>query len=178
MRGIHVLLPAVLLATAACQSAQQKVELREVPEYPQEPKTVSVLGDWVMATRPDSTVFVGARQVELHIGMTEFTIQARYPARSDVIITGEVKTDGTAGPIQLVPRMIAGGAGGTAPPIAITAGQPIALIAGAAGQTLVFGSLDPGAPPNPSSVWHRREAARAAGTYEAAGTIEAEKKRP
>ncbi|HJU89071.1 MAG TPA: hypothetical protein VJ672_06740 [Gemmatimonadaceae bacterium] len=175
MRGIQVLLPAVLLASAACQP-RQKVQLQELPEYPREAKTVSVLGDWVLATRPESTVFVGARQVELHIGMREFTIQARYPTRSDVVITGDVSTDGTAGPIQLIPRSIAGGAGGSAPPIAIATGQPISLIASAAGQTLVFGSLDPGAPPNPSSVWHRREAARAAGTYEAAGKIEPEKK--
>jgi hypothetical protein len=176
MRGIPVFLSAALLATAACQSAQQRVELREVPEYPDEPKTVSVLGDWVLATRPDSTVFVGASQVELHIGMNEFTIQARYPGRSDVIIKGDVNTDGTTGPLQLVPRTMLGGAGGGAPPLAIVTGQPITMIASAAGQTLVFGSLDPGAPPNPSSVWHRREAARAAGTYEAAGKVEPEKR--
>jgi hypothetical protein len=179
VRALACLVAAVVVVVAACTPPNQRVELREVPDYPDEPKTVSVLGDWVLATPADSTVFIGANQVEMQIGMSDFTIRARYPGRSDVLITGDVATDGTAGPLQLIPRSVVAPTATGAPPVAIAVGTPIALIAGAAGQTLVFGTIDPGAPPNPTSVWHRREAARAAGMIEAAGSVEPEtKKRP
>ncbi len=174
MRAFPALL-SLTLVVAACQPARERVVLRDLPSPTERPKTVSVLGDWVLATSPDSTVFVGADAVELHIAMSDFTIRASYPGRGDVLITGDARTDGSAGPIQLVPRRI-DAAAGNAPTVALAPGQPITLIASAAGQTLVFGELDPNAAPVPSSVWHRVEAARAAGTYEAAGKIEPEAK--
>lgn len=175
MRRFPALLSLTLLV-AACQPARERVVLRELPAPVAGPKTVSVLGDWVLATSPDSTVFVGAKEVELRLNMTDFTIRARYPNSADVVITGDARTDGSAGPMQLVPRQVSASAASGAPPVALVPGQPITFIASAAGQTLVFGELDPEAAPVPSSVWHRVDAARAAGTYEAAGKVEPEGK--
>ena len=117
--------------------------------------STSVYGHWVLATPIDSTVFAGASQVELVLAPGTFNVSATYPGRAPLAINGRAEL-ANGGLLTLVPGS------GDVSSVGLTAGQPLTRLATAAGNTLVL------APPNtnvplPSSVWHRLEAARAAG---------------
>jgi hypothetical protein len=132
-----------------------------------EPRSTSIFGDWVLATPADSTAFAGANQVELHLDQSAFTITASYPSRSPIMVHGSVTTS-DQGLLVLTPQSGAESLGSRGA-LVMAPNQPISLVASAAGNTLVF------APPHdqstqPSSVWHKRAAAKAAGTLTPPGT--------
>ena len=122
--------------------------------------TTSIWGDWVLATSPDSTAFVGASRVEMRLDQNAFSITANYPTRSTVVVRGAVTVSADGGLITLDPHSgmegISSGNFGWSP------GERVTVVASAAGNTLLF------APPRdnlarPSSVWYRKEAAERAG---------------
>jgi hypothetical protein len=125
------------------------------------PRTTSIWGDWVLATPPDSTAFIGASAVTMSLEPTAFTITANYPTRSTVTVRGSVAVAEDGGLVTLTPQsglenMSGGG-------FAWNQGERVTIVASAAGNTLLF------APPRdnlarPSSVWHRKAAAEKAGT--------------
>ena len=125
------------------------------------PKTTSIWGDWILATAPDSTAFVGASKVELRLDPTEFAITAAYPTRPTVTVRGSVAVAESDGLVTLQPQTGLEGVGSGG--FAWRPGERVTVVASAAGNTLVF------APPRdnvarPSSVWYRKEAAQKAGT--------------
>ena len=125
------------------------------------PTTTSIWGDWVLATSPDSTAFVGASKVEMRLEQTSFTITANYPTRPVVTVRGAVTQTADGGLVTLEPR--SGLEGMNSGNFGWSPGERVTVVASAAGNTLLF------APPRdniarPSSVWHRREAAERAGT--------------
>jgi len=118
------------------------------------PKSTSVYGDWVLATSPDSTAFSGANAVEMKLDPGTFSITASYPSQAPVTISGSSSLTEN-GMLTLVPTSGSGVPG-------FQAGQPVVLMASAAGNALVFIPPRRG-DPTPSSVWHKRPAAVAAG---------------
>ena len=119
--------------------------------------STSVYGHWVLATPVDSTAFAGATQVELVLSPGTFNVSATYPNRAPLAIDGRAElADG--GLLTLTPT-----AGNSdVARIGFAPGQPFTRMASASGGTLIL------APPTahvplPSSVWHRLDAARAAG---------------
>lgn len=127
------------------------------PDY--SARSTAVWGDWVLAN-PDSTSFVGAQRVELSLQPGTFTIRALYPGAS-----GATSVSGTAemtstGVLTLVPQSSLTTPSGRG--TNLIAGQPVVLIASAAGGTMVF-APSTRSDPTPSSVWHRSDAAAAAG---------------
>ena len=125
------------------------------------PTTTSIWGDWVLATAPDSTAFVGASRVEMRLEQTSFTITATYPTRPTVVVRGAVTQSADGGLVTLEPQSGLEGVGSGN--FAWRAGERVTVVASAAGNTLVF------APPRdliarPSSVWYRKELAERAGS--------------
>ena len=125
------------------------------------PKTTSIWGDWVLATAPDSTAFVGASKVEMRLDEREFAITATYPTRPTIIVRGSVGLSEDGGLVTLEPQTGLEGMGSGG--FAWRAGERVSVVASAAGNTLVF------APPRdntarPSSVWYRNDAAKKAGS--------------
>jgi hypothetical protein len=125
------------------------------------PRTTSIWGDWVLATSPDSTAFVGASKVEMRLDQTSFTITANYPTRPAVTVRGSVTQSAEGGLVTLEPQ--SGLEGMNSGNFGWSPGERVTVVASAAGNTLLF------APPRdniarPSSVWHRKEAAERAGT--------------
>lgn len=124
------------------------------------PGSTAVWGTWVLRS-PDSTSFVGADQVRMELQPGSFALTASYPGRAPIVVNGTANmTEG--GLLTLVP------ASSLADPLAgrslnFAAGKPIALLASAAGNTLVFAPANRDVDPTPSSVWHRLEAAEKAG---------------
>jgi hypothetical protein len=149
-----------LMLLAGCGFFKKTLGLKSgTPEY-STPNTTSIWGDWVLASAPDSTAFAGARQVRLELQPGTFTITADYPAQSAVMVTGSA-TLSDEGTLTLTPS--AGTASGSRGSLVMVAGQPLSLLASAAGNTLVF------KPPmdrswEPSSVWHKYDKAKQAGT--------------
>lgn len=119
--------------------------------------TTSVYGHWVLAGPTDSTAFVGATQVELVLAPTSFNLSATYPNRPQLAVDGRAEL-AEGGLLTLVP---ASGASDAAS-IGFPPGQPFTRIATASGATLVLASPNARVP-LPSSVWHRRDVAGAAG---------------
>ena len=124
------------------------------------PKSTSIWGDWVLATAADSTAFVGASKVEMHLDEREFAIIANYPTRPTITDRGSVEVSEDGGLVTLNPQtgLDAMGSGG----FAWRPGERVTVVASAAGNTLVF------APPRdntarPSSVWFKKDAAQKAG---------------
>ena len=149
-----------LMLLAGCGSLKKAVGLKSSGSDYSTPSTTSIYGDWVLASAPDSTAFAGARQVRLALQPGTFTITAEYPSQSAVVVSGSavVADDGT---LTLTPN--AGTAAGSRGSLVMVAGQPLSLLASAAGNTLVF------KPPTdrttePSSVWHKYDKAKQAGT--------------
>jgi hypothetical protein len=125
------------------------------------PRTTSIWGDWVLATSPDSTAFLGASKVEMRLQESSFTITANYPTRPTVTVGGSVTVTEDGGLVTLQPQTGLEGIGSGG--FAWQPGEKVTVVASAAGNTLVF------APPRdniarPSSVWYRKDAAQKAGT--------------
>ena len=151
---------AMMMALAGCHTVKKTFGIKDAPPAHREPRSTSIYGDWVLAN-PDSTAFAGASMVQLSLQESNFTIDARYPSRSPVMISGTASyKDGV---LTLIPTggADAGGSVGAAFPV----GKPISVVASAAGGSLVF------APPPmagttavvPSSIWHKKTQAEAAG---------------
>jgi hypothetical protein len=138
-----------------------KLTLSEDPPAHREPTTTSVYGDWVLATPTDSTGFAGARSVEMRLDRTSFVLTAAYPGSPAAVIRGTVAA-GEGGILTLTPESGTGGTPHSAA-LVLVAGQPITVLASAAGNTMVFSTPNGMSPADPSSVWHRKEAAKAAG---------------
>ena len=150
---------AGLMLLAGCGFFHKTLGLKSsTPEYAS-PSTTSIYGDWVLASAPDSTAFAGAREVRLALQPGTFTITADYPSQPALVVSGtaSLADDGT---LTLTPSA---GTAARQGALAMVAGQPLSLLASAAGNTLVF------KPPTdramePSSVWHKYEKAKQAGT--------------
>jgi len=150
---------AMVVALAGCGTVKRTFGIKDAPPAHREPRSTSIYGDWVLANA-DSTAVAGASLVELTLQESNFTINARYPTQSPVMISGT--TTYKDGVLTLTPTggNAQGSLGG-----AFTPGKPIQIVASAAGGSLVF------APPAmagttavvPSSVWHKKTQAEAAG---------------
>lgn len=130
------------------------------PGYKQ-PTTTAVVGDWLLRT-PDSTSFVGADQVRLALEPGTFVITANYPAAEPVVIRGTVNI-ADDGVVTFMPGSGVSDPSSDRHAFRFVAGTPIELRASASGNTLVFAPANQLLDPTPSSVWHRYEAAQAAG---------------
>jgi hypothetical protein len=156
MRPRHITTPLLALAIAstlvACNSLKRALGMSNGGTG-----STSPYGHWVLATPIDSTAFAGATQVELVLTPGSFNLTAAYPDRPRLAIDGRAEfADG--GMLTLVPAN--GETEGAS--VGFPAGQPYTRMASASGATLVL--APPAARvPLPSSVWHRLDAARAAG---------------
>jgi hypothetical protein len=146
-------------ALGACRHG--KLALAEDPPAHREPTTTSIYGDWVLGTPTDSTGFAGAKAVEMKLDRASFVLTASYPNSAPVIIRGTA-TAGEGGLLTLRPETSSQGTTRSAG-LVMVAGQPITVLASAAGNTMVFSTPQGITPQDPSSVWHRKEAAKAAG---------------
>ena len=150
---------AGLMLLGGCGFFQKTLGLKSGEPTYSPPSTTSIYGDWVLASAPDSTAFAGARMVQLTLQPGTFTITAEYPTQPIMVLSGSAQlADG--GQLTLTPS--AGTAAGSRGALVMAAGQPLTLLASAAGNTLVF------KPPTdraiePSSVWHKKEKAKQAG---------------
>lgn len=153
----------ILVATAGALGACRhgKLTLSEDPPAHREPSTTSIYGDWVLGTPTDSTGFAGARAVEMKLDRTSFVLTATYPNSAPATIRGSVAV-GENGLLTLTPETSSRGTVRSAG-LVMVAGQPISVLASAAGNTMVFSTPQGITPQDPSSVWHRKEAAKAAG---------------
>ncbi|HET7457778.1 MAG TPA: hypothetical protein VFJ74_08990 [Gemmatimonadaceae bacterium] len=153
-------LVALAAPLAGCNSLFKHGTLIEEPPAHREPTTTSIYGDWVLATPSDSTAFAGASLVELNVTRSSFTITATYPQSSPTVVQGTLSTtDGAL--LTLTPT--SGTRSGRGGPLALVAGQPVTVLASAAGNTMVFSPPGGVTASDPSSVWHRKAAAKAAG---------------
>lgn len=158
MRRFAVLIAVV--AVAGCGGIKKTFGIKDAPPAHTLPKTTSIYGDWILAN-PDSTAFAGARTVELALHQSDFSITAMYPGRPTVSITGSAATG--EGLLTLTPTTVSdpSAVGG-----AFAVGRPIVVVASAAGSSLVFAPPPHGqgtAAIVPSSVWHKKSMAEAAG---------------
>ena len=163
------ILGLVLLSVtlSGCGFFKKSLGVKDDPAEYRGGTTTSIFGNWVLR-EPDSTAFAGARQVELELNQSNFTITADYPARPRVVVRGRASVDET-GLLTLIPEP------GTDPSfsqwrgIQLQAGQPLSLIASASGSTLVFArpiGANESFAVEPTSVWHKKIAAEAAGIVE------------
>lgn len=125
------------------------------------PNTTAVWGNW-MLRHPDSTSFAGASSVQLAMQPGTFTITADYPGSAPVVITGRVDQS-EGGLLTFVPESGVGSTSDRWHAIHFVSGQPITVLASAAGNSLVFAPSSRLSDPTPSSVWSRVDAAAAAG---------------
>jgi len=151
----------LLLAAGTVLSACGMFKRGGEPEAHSLPKSTSIYGQWVLASPVDSTAFAGATSVQMNLGASAFTIIASYPGQPDSHMTGTVSTS-EGGVIILTPMT-----GGTSTSyagrsMALMPGQPISLIASAAGGSLVFKPPHE-TDPTPSSSWMKRSSAEEAG---------------
>jgi hypothetical protein len=155
----HVLL--VLAAAAALGACGGRGRLSDNAPAHTPPRRADVVGDWVLGTDPDSTgAFAGAQTVALSISATRFTLTATYPTGEPWVVTGTASMTGDGALLRLVPETNNRAVGGAAVPM--TPGRPLEWLAGAADNTMVFADAQ-GTLARPTSVWHRRDAAAAAG---------------
>ena len=159
MQRITVVLALALMATG-CGLFKRAFGVTDESAAHTEPTTTSPFGEWVLATPPDSTAFAGASSVELQLSPRAFAITATYPSRDPLVITGDVSYTDT-GRLTFIPARSTAAYGTRGAALAFTPGEPITLLASAAGGSLVF-SPDAAAFV-PSSVWYRKDRARAAG---------------
>jgi len=132
----------------------------EAPAY-REPTSTAVWGTWVLRT-PDSTAFRGADNVQLALDPGSFSLVAYYPNAPTVRISGTANmTD--HGVLTLIPQSSVSTNTPMGGSLRFSAGQPIALLASASGNTLVFSPEHRNLDPTPSSVWHKFDAAKEAG---------------
>ena len=159
MRKIALLI--AMVAVAGCGGFKKTFGIKDAPPAHTEPKTTSIYGDWVLANI-DSTAFAGARTVELTLHPADFSITATYPSRPTFTASGSAASG--EGLLTLTPTMVSdpAGAGG-----AFVTGRPIVIVASAAGSSLVFAPPPHGsgtAAIVPSSIWHTKAMAKAAGS--------------
>ena len=152
---------AGLMLLSGCGFFKKTVGLKSGEPGYSTPGTTSIYGDWVLGTAPDSTAFAGASSVELNLQPGNFVLTAMYPGRQPITIRGNAVLAPEGGVLTLTPQ--SGTAEGSRGALVMAAGQPLTLIASAAGNTLVF------QPPSeravePSSVWHKKAKAQQAGT--------------
>ena len=151
---------AIVVALAGCGTIRKTFGIKDAPPAHREPQSTSIYGDWVLAN-PDSTAFAGANNVEMSLQPTNFAINAGYPSRPAVMISGTViYRDGL---LTLTPT---GGSADMGPlGAAFATGRPIVITASAAGGSLVFAPPPTGGTTAvvPSSVWHKKAMAEAAG---------------
>ena len=157
-RTITLLAGAALLV--GCGTLRKTFNLNDTTPAHTLPRSTSVYGDWVLGTPPDSTAFAGASLVEMTLQPGTFTITATYPAHGPVRVSGTSQLTET-GTLTLTPSEVGEGTNNRGA-LVMSRGVPLTLLASAAGNTLVF------APPSsddpvPSSVWHKKSAAEAAG---------------
>ena len=158
MRKVAILI--AMVAVAGCGGIKKTFGIKDAPPAHREPRTTSIYGDWIL-TNPDSSAFAGARTVELNLGQSTFRINAMYPGRPTFVVTGGV-SEGD-GLLTMTPSTVSdpAGAGGSFAP-----GRPIIIVASAAGGSLVFAPPPTGsgtAAIVPSSIWHKKAQAEAAG---------------
>ena len=166
MRGI---LGLVLLTVtlAGCGFFRKSLGVKDDAPAHREPTTTSIFGTWVLR-EPDSTAFAGARLVELQLDQNDFMITAHYPTGAPIVVRGRAAVDET-GLLTLIPQEGADPSFGRWRGIQLNPGEPLSLIASAAGGTLVFArpiGANESFAVDPTSVWHRKIAAEAAGIIE------------
>ena len=159
MRKVAFLI--AMLAVAGCGGIKKTFGIKDAPPAHREPKTTSIYGDWIL-TNPDSGSFAGARTVELNLTESTFRINALYPSRPAFTVTGGVAVGD--GLLTMTPSTVSDptAAGGSFVP-----GRPIVVVASAAGGSLVFAPPPTGqgtAAIVPSSIWHKKAQAEAAGS--------------
>ena len=150
---------SALGASTGC--SHNTISLASDPPAHREPTTTSIYGDWVLATPFDSTAFAGASAVELTLDRSSFVITATYPNAAPLEVRGSAAAD-QSGVLTLTPQTGTRPSARTA--LALVPGRPVTVLASAAGNTMVFSPPNGVTAADPSSVWHRKEAAKAAGT--------------
>lgn len=152
-----VLLLAAGTALSACGMFKRGAE----PPAHTSPKSTSIYGEWVLASPVNQTAFAGATSVQMSLGESSFTILAAYPGQPNSVVTGTVSRS-EGGTVVLTPTSGSTNASYAGRSMALMPGQPISLIASAAGGSLVFKPPHE-TDPTPSSSWMKRSAAEAAG---------------
>ena len=160
------------MVLAGCGTMRKTFGLNDSTPAHVEPRSTSIFGNWILDTHPDSTAFAGARLVELSLEPGTFAIEAYYPTQGTLRVRGTT-TVSAEGIMTMTPTEVSSGLGSRGS-LVMEKGRPYSLIASAAGNTLVF------APPTsveaaPSSVWHKKSAATAAGRItkdSVAGSVE------
>lgn len=156
-----VALAALAAFLGGCGFLRHPLSGLESPGYT-EPRSTAVWGDWVLASPPDSTSFVGASRVDLALSSGAFTLTASYPGAAPLVVTGAASL-AEGGVLTLTPSTGVSEAHGAGLAINFVPGRPISFLASASGNTMVFAPNDPQAGPRPTSIWNRRAAAEAAG---------------
>lgn len=162
MRKILLPLIAVPIFLTGCGAFQKTIGLKDDPAY-SESKTTSIYGDWVLDTPTDSTAFAGASQVEMQLTSGTFVIMAMYPDQQNVVIRGSALRTDSSSALTLTPQSGSARAGSRGA-LLMAVGQPVTLLASAAGNTLIFSGVNAVSSADVSSVWHKKAAAKAAGT--------------
>ena len=154
-RQLSILAAAMLLG--ACGLFRRGALVSDAEPAHRPPKSTSIFGDWILAN-PDSTAFVGARSVELNLQEATFRITANYPGEPAMVVLGTVMIEPGGALLTLTPQTNTSPNRGVLKP-----GQPIAVLATAADNSMVFAPPPPqGLVVQPSSVWHRKQALPAA----------------
>ncbi len=156
----RVILLAIVVLASACGS-QRRGRLQERNPAHTPAQSASIFGDWILATSSDSTAFVGARIVELKLSPGKFALTAHYTAQQPLVIAGDAFADPSGGPLTLTPRTNSRAQSGSTD-LVMPVGTPVSVIATAADNSMLFANSR-GESIQPTSVWHRKAAAKAAG---------------
>ena len=167
MRRTAILLVAVV-ALGACSTFKKTFGLNDSTPAHISPRSTSIYGSWILDTDADSTAFIGADVVELTLDPGRFTIRATYPNQAPVVVSGTASlTD--EGALTLIPTDVSSGLGSRGA-LVMEKGRQYTLMASAAGNTLVFAPPTGTVAAEPSSVWHKKSVAEAAGKTPASTT--------
>jgi hypothetical protein len=167
MRRTAILLVAVV-ALGACSTFKKTFGLNDSTPAHVSPRSTSIYGSWILDTDADSTAFIGADVVELTLDPGRFTIRATYPNQAPVVVSGTASlTD--EGALTLIPTDVSSGLGSRGA-LVMEKGRQYTLMASAAGNTLVFAPPTGTVAAEPSSVWHKKSVAEAAGKTPASTT--------
>lgn len=152
-----VLMLAAVTALSACGMFKRGGE----PPAHKSPTSTSIYGTWVLASPVNQTAFAGATSVQMNLAETSFSILATYPGQPNSIVSGTVSA-GEGGTVVLTPTTGSTNTTYAGRSMALMPGQPISLIASAAGGSLVFKPPHE-TDPTPSSSWMKRSQAEQAG---------------
>ena len=161
MRRLAILFALAWVATG-CGFFRKTFGISDSSPAHQEPTTTSIYGNWVLASETDATAFAGAQRVELALQPGTFELRAVYPT-GDVVVNG-IAGVSESGLLTLTPSRQTGELASSWRALAMRPGVPVAVLASAAGGSLVFAPDEQAL--RPSSVWHRREQAVRAGTVD------------